>query len=77
MKGETMTSPADTIRTGTPCRSCGDANRPDVQCSWCGGFGIRTTMSGPDDCSHCGASGVQWPPLCNGCGKYRSMKGWT
>lgn len=61
--------------SGTSCKSCGDTRRPDTECSWCGGFGM-VGYDEPHDCWHCGYSGVQWPPICHGCGKYRSMKGW-
>lgn len=66
------------IETGSACRSCGNSELPDAICSHCGGYGIRTGVDGdPIDCHACGNSGTQWPPVCRGCGKYRSMKGWS
>ena len=63
---------------GTSCKHCGNTSRPDTECSRCGGYGLVTGMDGsPDDCPDCGCSGAQWPPICPGCGKYRSMKGWV
>ena len=60
-----------------PCRSCGNGERPDTVCSYCGGYGMITNYGGdPDDCPACGCSGMQWPPVCPNCGKFRSMRGW-
>lgn len=62
--------------TARHCRSCGNNERPDAVCSYCGGSGLTMTMGGVDNCDACGCSGVQYPPVCPGCGKYRSMDGW-
>ena len=63
--------------TGMPCKKCGSEKRPDTTCSWCGGYGMVTGYGGdPTECSHCGCSGIQWPPVCPDCCGFRSMKGW-
>lgn len=72
-EGERMS--AAIVQVGSPCRSCGDTRRPDTDCSRCGGFGV-VGHDEPHDCPTCGCSGTCWPPVCQGCGKYRSMKGW-
>lgn len=60
------------------CKSCGNAELPITTCSNCSGYGMRHGSCGePEECSACGCSGVQWPPVCPGCSKYRSMKGFA
>ena len=61
--------------SGLACKSCGDPRKPDTECSRCGGHGLVQSWD-PIDCPSCGGSGIQWPPVCRGCSKYRSMKGW-
>lgn len=64
--------PIATVRAGMECKSCGDDREPHTTCSWCGGYGMVTSYSGdPAGCSHCGESGMQWPPTCKTCGKFR------
>lgn len=65
------------VLLGSPCKLCGNTERPDTECSRCGGYGMVTGGLGdPEACPNCGCSGLQWPAVCPGCSKWRSMEGW-